>query len=67
MIKYLKFLWKKCFGGMGDSRTKKAVVAVKHTPTDLPIILVKPKPLHCKLHNRFKKSCPNCLTAVGVK
>ena len=67
MIKYLKFLWKKCFGGVGDSRIKTEVQAVKHTSTDLPIILVKPRPLHCPAHSRFKKSCPNCLAAVGVK
>ena len=67
MIKYLKFLWKKCFGSVGYSRTKTEVEAVKHTPTDIPILIVKPKPLHCEDHNRFKKSCPNCLTAVGIK
>jgi hypothetical protein len=60
MIKYLKKLWRKWFG-------KTEVVIVKHTPTDLPILLIKPKPLHCATHIRFKKSCPACLTAVGVK
>ena len=64
MIKYLKFLWKKCFGGIGYSRTKTEVVAVKHTPTDLPILIVKPKPLHCGTHTRFKKSCSACAEAV---
>ena len=67
MIKFLKFLWKKCFGGVGYSRTKTEVEVVKHTPTDIPILIVKPKPLHCEAHTRFKKSCSNCLTAVGVK
>ena len=67
MIKFLKFLWKKCFGGMGDSRIKKEVIAVKNTSTSIPVLIVKPRPLHCHKHNRFKKSCPNCLTAVGVK
>ena len=67
MIKYLKKLWKRCFGGVGYSRTKTELKAVKHTPTDIPILIVKPKPLHCEDHNRFKKSCSNCLTAVGVK
>ena len=66
MIKFLKFLWKKCFGSVGDSRSKIEVV-VKHTPTATPVLIVKPKPMHCSKHNRFKKSCPNCLTAVGVK
>ena len=60
MIKFLKFLWKKCFGSIGDSRTETEVEVVKHTPTDLPILKVKSKPLHCKLHTRFKKSCVAC-------
>ena len=65
MIKYLKFLWKKCFGSVGYSRTKTEVEeVVQHTSTDLPIILVKPKPTHCQGHNRFKKSCPNCQEAI---
>jgi hypothetical protein len=67
MIKYLKKLWNKYFKGLGYSRTKTEVEVVKHTPTDLPILIVKSKPLHCAGHNRFKKSCPDCLTAVGVK
>ena len=65
MIKFLKFLWKKCFGSVGYSRTKTEVEeVVQHTSTALPIILVKPKPepvsLHCKTHIRFKKSCTAC-------
>jgi len=62
MIKFLKFLWKKCFGSVGDSRIKE----VKSTPPAIPVV-PQPRPLHCKLHSRFKKSCSNCLTAVGVK
>jgi len=54
MIKYLKKLWKKCFGSMGDSRIKE----VRHTSTALPIVTLRPK--HCLRHNRFKKSCPAC-------
>ena len=54
MIKFLKFLWKKCFGSVGDSRIKE----VRHTPTDLPILILKPE--HCDKHSRFKKSCPSC-------
>ena len=54
MIKYLKKLWKRCFGGVGYSGTKK-VVAVKHTPTASPVLIVQPKPTHCAKHNRFKK------------
>ena len=60
MIKFLKFLWKKCFGSMGYSRTEAEVAAVKHIPTDLPILIVKPKPLHFGTHTRFKKSCVAC-------
>ena len=61
MIKYLKKLWNTCFGSVGYSRTETEVEeVVQHTSTDLPIILVKPKPLHCTVHTRFKKSCPVC-------
>jgi len=45
---------------MGYSRTEAEVAAVKHIPTDLPILIVKPKPLHCGTHTRFKKSCTAC-------
>ena len=58
MIKYLKKLWKRCFGSMGNSRIKKEVIAVKNTSTSIPVLIVKPQ--HCEVHNRFKKSCPNC-------
>ena len=61
MIKYLKKLWKKYFRGLGYSKIKKEVEVVK------PIPAPTPKPMHCGIHNRFKKSCPACLTAVGVK
>ena len=61
MIKFLKKLWNRCFGSVGYSRTETEVEeVVQHTSTDLPIILVKPKPLHCTVHNRFKKSCVAC-------
>ena len=58
MIKYLKFLWKKCFGGMGYSRIKE----VRSTPDAVPVLILKPQ--HCKLHSRFKKSCFACAEAV---
>ena len=64
MIKYLKFLWKKCFGSVGYSRTKTEVEVVKHTPTDLPILIVTPKLLHCGTHARFKKSCSSCQEVI---
>ena len=55
MIKFLKFLWKKCFGGMGDSR-------IKNTPTSMPVLIVKPE--HCSKHSRFKKSCAACAEVI---
>ena len=64
MIKYLKFLWKKCFGSVGYSRTKTEVIAVKNTPTSTPVLIVQPKPTHCAKHNRFKKSCTTCAEVV---
>ena len=57
MIKYLKFLWKKCFGGVGYSRIKE----VRHT-TSMPVLILKPK--HCHRHNRFKKSCTACAEVI---
>ena len=51
MIKFLKFLWTKCFGSIGYSR-------IKNTPTAMPVVILKPK--HCPRHNRFKKSCTAC-------
>jgi len=50
MIKFLKFLWKKCFGSVGDSR-------IKNTPTAMPLE-------HCDTHSRFKKSCPACKEVI---
>ena len=64
MIKFLKFLWKKCFGSVGDSRTKKEVIAVKNTSTYIPVLILKPRRTHCAKHNRFKKSCTTCAEVV---
>ena len=64
MIKFLKFLWKRCFGGVGYSRIKKEVIAVKNTPTSIPVLIVESKPLHCASHSRFKKSCASCQEAI---
>ena len=64
MIKFLKKLWKKCFNRVGDSRIKTEVVAVKNTPTSIPVLIVESKPLHCASHSRFKKSCVGCQEAV---
>ena len=69
MIKYLKKLWKKFFGKTSKALPENVGEVVRHTSTDLPVIILEPKaaPLHCSIHNRFKKSCPDCLTAVGVR
>ena len=57
MMKFLKFLWKKCFGGMGDSR-------IKISSTATPVVISQPKVtlkrFHCNRHTRFKKSCSAC-------
>ena len=63
MIKFLKFLWKKCFGSMGDSRTK-PVISIEPADGLNEEIILQPKPLHCTVHNRFKKSCVACAEAV---
>ena len=55
MIKFLKFLWKKCFGGVGYSR-------IKNTSTGMPVVILKPQ--HCVKHSRFKKSCAACKEAI---
>ena len=49
MIKYIKNLFKKLFG-------KKEAVVVP-TPT--------PKPEHCTIHTRYKKSCKACQEIVA--
>jgi len=59
MIKFLKFLWKKCFDGMGDSRIK-----ISSTATPAVVEVSQPKRLHCVIHTRFKKSCSACAEAV---
>jgi len=62
MIKYLKKLWKKYFRGLGYSRIKEPTRDLVGTGSDLGLepLVLKPKPLHCNNHNRFKKSCPTC-------
>ena len=66
MIKFLKFLWKKCFGGMGDSRTKPVISIEPLDGLNEEIISqpqpkpIQPESLHCATHTRFKKSCPVC-------
>jgi len=62
MIKYLKKLWKKLFGQASTTLPENVgEKIVELTP------VVESKPIHCATHTRFKKSCPGCLAAVGVK
>jgi len=58
MIKYLKKFWKKLFG-------KTSTTLPENIGEPTPV--VESKSLHCTAHNRFKKSCPDCLIVVGVK
>ena len=62
MIKYFKKLWKKFFGKTSTPLPEKVGEKIVE-----PTPVVKPTPLHCASHIRFKKSCPDCLAAVGVK
>ena len=62
MIKYFKKLWKKFFGKTSTPLPEKVGEKIVE-----PTPVVKPTPLHCATHTRFKKSCPDCLAAVGVK
>ena len=64
MIKYLKFLWKKCFGSIGYSRIKTAYYKEVKVEKQMPTFMIKPKPLHCERHSRFKKSCPECQEVI---
>ena len=64
MIKFLKFLWKKCFGCVGDSRIKEPTKDLAGTGSDLGLEPLVLKPEHCLSHNRFKKSCFNCQEAI---
>jgi hypothetical protein len=63
MIKYLKNLWQRCFGSIGYSRISiEPVDGLSEETIFQPI--PEPKPLHCKLHTRFKKSCFNCQESI---
>ena len=64
MIKYLKKLCKKFFGKTSKALPENVGEVVRHTSTDLPVIILEPKPLHCGSHNRFKKSCPACQEVI---
>ncbi len=46
----------------------KALFSKKEEPVVLEETPVEEKEVvaHCKDHNRFRKNCPSCLSAVGV-
>ena len=48
----IKKLWEKIKGLFKPTRVE-------------PIILSEPKPEHCGKHNRFRKSCPQCIAIVA--
>jgi hypothetical protein len=54
-MKILKKIWNFLFG------KKEAPVVLEETPAE-----EKEAVPHCGTHTRFKKNCPNCLSAVGV-
>jgi len=60
MIKFLKKLWKKYFRDLGYSRIKTAYYKEVKVEKQMPALMIKPRPLHCERHSRFKKSCPKC-------
>ena len=47
--------------GLFTSKQEEPVV-LEETPVEEKIEAVA----HCADHNRFRKNCPNCLSAVGV-
>jgi len=60
MIKFLKKLWKKYLRDLGYSRIKTAYYKEVKVEKQMPTFMIKPKPLHCERHSRFKKSCQAC-------
>lgn len=62
MIKYFKKLWKKFFGKTSTPLPENIGEKIVE-----PTLVVESKPLHCRNHTRFKKSCPDCLAVVGVR
>ncbi len=55
-MKLLKKLWNFLFG------SKEEPVVLEETPVEEK----KEAVAHCGTHTRFRKTCPNCLSAVGV-
>jgi hypothetical protein len=56
-MKILKKIWNFLVFG-----SKEEPVVLEETPVEEKIEAVA----HCADHNRFRKNCPNCLSAVGV-
>ena len=56
-MKILKKIWNFLFGSK-----KEEPVVLEEAPAEKKKDVVA----HCSDHNRFRKNCPNCLSAVGV-
>ena len=54
-MEILKIIWNFLFG------SKEEPVVLEETPAEEKEVVA-----HCKDHNRFRKNCPSCLSAVGV-
>ena len=54
-MEILKKIWNFLFG------SKEEPVVLEETPVEEKEVVA-----HCKDHNRFRKNCPSCLSAVGV-
>ena len=55
-MEILKKIWNFLFG------SKEEPVVLEETPAEEKKEVV----LHCGTHTRFRKNCPDCLSAVGV-
>jgi len=54
-MEILKKIWNFLFG------SKEEPVVLEETPAEEKEVVA-----HCATHARFRKNCPNCLSAVGV-
>ena len=54
-MEILKKIWNFLFG------SKEEPVVLEETPAEEKEVVA-----HCRDHNRFRKNCPSCLSAVGV-
>ena len=55
-MEILKKIWNFLFGSK-----KEEPVVLEETPAEKKEVVV-----HCSTHARFRKNCPDCLSAVGV-